>query len=599
MKKQNTYPRSLLIVLMITAVFSSCEKEYITEEPEAIFDQGERLVLNDNLVILDNSKLSHGGGQPGILFDESTGVVRFDEAVELGVAFELDSATVLNIDMDDEVLVRMVTSVETTGGEYVLQTTQGGINDIFDKAKIGFDFSPEYSNQQLKTKSISGLEGEELSKALTDDDGRIHPSRIRLVDGDKEVTIFSVKDNIARKTSQLSAGQDGKVGFEHQFNTQWYIPKLPITVGIEDFGFSVWTNLKADYHISKHYYKKHTWLGTVKVQDGATGTFTVTAEDTDISGWIDIGVEARGDVPLVDEDVPLFDPKELMFDIQVGPVPVVIGIEIELLLELDFKLGGELKLVSGVEFTYNIPKAQFGAWQNIAASSHSTGTHHDIQLGKEIKIEPRPLRMEAIAKLTQNYSIRPSFGFSIYRTAGPEIAFPVHAEYVVEMGVGESISLADTTEAPRGYVGWGSNLSVSAGAKCGLWLDFLGIADKHLDIPEIPVVPSIPLWHTPESMELVGNNNFAHTVVGEPKEVEVCISDLVHLPAPLMFVMWDGGADGSWKYPVTITGVFGKTKNTWTPTAAGSHAPYCSVKNGSLLEKGRVTFNTTTVASAN
>ena len=594
MKKYNNFSRSLLIALMIALAFSSCKKEYITEAPKAVSDKGERLVLNDNLVILENSKMSHGGGQQGILFDESTGVVRFDEASELGVVFELDTNTVVNIDMGDDVIVRKVTQVETSGGEYVLQTTQGGINDIFDKAKIGFDFSPEYSNQQLKTKSISGLQGEELSKALTDENGRIHPTRIRLVDGDREVTIFSVKDNIPLKSANSVARQDGKVGFEHQINPQLYIPKLPVTVGIEDFGFSVWTNLKADYHISKHYYTKHTWLGTVKIYDGETGTFSVTAEDTDISGWIDIGVEARGDVPLIDEDVPLFDPKELMFDIQVGPVPVVIGIEIELLLELNFKLGGELKLVSGMEFTYNIPKVEFGAWQNAAASSTSTGTHHDIKLSKEIKIEPRPLRIEAMAKLTQNYSIRPSFGFSIYRTAGPEIAFPVHAEYVIEMGAGESFSLADTTEAPKAYVGWGANLSASAGVKCGIWLDFLGLADKHLDIPEIPVIPSIPLWHTPGSMDLVYDNDFLKTVVGETKEVEVSVSDFTYLPAPLMFIEWEAGAGGSWKYPVTITGVLGKTKNTWTPTIAGEHAPYCIVKNGSLVEIGRETFNTTT-----
>ena len=174
MKKQNTYLRLFILALMVASVFSSCEKEYITEEPEIFYDKGERLVLNDNLVILENSQMSHGGGQEGILFDESSGIVRFDESCELGVVFELDTNTVLNIDMGNDVIVRKVTTVETTGGEYVLQTTQGSINDIFDKAKIGFDFSPEFSNQQLKTKSISSLKGEALSKALTDENGRIH-----------------------------------------------------------------------------------------------------------------------------------------------------------------------------------------------------------------------------------------------------------------------------------------------------------------------------------------------------------------------------------------------------------------------------------------
>jgi len=597
--RKNISPRLLLCVLFTAIVVSSCKKEFITEEPEVVYDKGERLVLNDNLMILDNSTLTHGGGQQGILFDESTGVVQFDVASEIGVAMELDTGVVLNIDMGDDVLVRKITDVTIKEEEYILQTSNGSINDIFDHAKVGFDFSPGYSNQQLLTKGVSGLVGEELSDALTDSNNRMHPTRIRLSDGDKEITLFSVKDNMSLAATE-SDDHTGKVGFDHQFNTQLYIPKLPVTVGIEDFGFSFWTKLKADYDISKHYKKVHVPLvGTKKVFDGTTASFIVSAEDIDISGWIDLGIEAKGDVPLVDEDVPLFDPKELMFDFQCGPVPVVVGIELELVMNLDFKLGGELKMVSGYEVTYNIPKAEFGAWESITAGipPHvNSGTTHEIEMGKFTKYGPRPLKIEAIAKLTQDYSLRPSLGFSIYRVAGPEIAFPLHATYVVDIGAGESVSLVDTTEAPKGYIGWGADLSVSAGAKGGIWLDFLGLEDKHLDIPEIPVTPSIPIWHTPNSMKLVEDNDFANTVVGEGKEVEVRVNDFETLPAPLMFVIWEGGAGGSWKYPVTITGLTGRTKNTWTPTQTGKHEPYCLVKNGTLIEKGRVTFKTTAVA---
>lgn len=599
MVRKNISLRLVLLVALTSAVVSSCKKEYITKEPEVVYDKGERLVLNDNLVLLDNSKLSHGG-QPGILFDESTGVLKFDAASEIGVAMDLDTTTVLNINMGDDVLVRKVTGVATEGGEYILQTSQGSINDIFDNAKIGFDFSPDYSNQQLLTKSISTLAGNELSDALTDNNNRMHPTRIRLSDGKKEITLFSVKDNVPLKSASTD-DHAGKVGFDHQVNTQFYIPKLPITVGLEDFGFSFWTKLKADYGISKHYTKVHVPVinKTKKVLDGTTASFIVSAEDIDISGWIDLGIEAKGDVPLVDEDVPLFDPKEMMFDFQCGPVPVIIGVELELLLNLDFQLGGELKMVSGYEVNYNIPKAQFGAWETISAGlppKVTSGVTHDVETGKFTNCGPRPLKIEAIAKLTQNYSLRPSLGFSIYRVAGPEVAFPLHANYVVDIGAGETVNLADTTSAPNAYVGWGADLSVSAGAEAGIWLDFIGFADKHLDIPELPVIPSIPVWHTPSSMKLIGDNDFSNTVVGQGKEVEVRVSDLVTLPAPLMFVMWNGGAGGSWKYPVTITGLNGKTKNTWTPAQPGEHEPYCIVKNGELDEEGRVTFKTTTVA---
>ncbi len=602
----------ILSILWLTTVFNSCKKDYVTEEPEIVYDQGERLVLNDNVIVLENSSMTHDG-QQGVLFDEATGVMQFDEACELGVVFELDTGAVLHINMEQKALVRKVTGVETNSGKYILQTEKSSIHDVYDNAEVKFDFSPDFSNEQLSTKSISNLSQERLSEALTDESGRIHPSEMYIMEGDKKITLFSVKDNMPLKTTKSVNAQDGKVGFEHQFNTQFYVPGLPITVGLEDFGFSLYTNLKADYSIKKHTRSFNThlpFIGKVSAVDGVTSSFVVDAEDTEISLWADLGVEATGAVPVVDEDVPLFDPKVLGFVFPVGCVPTHIHIECELVLELDFELGGEVKVVNGLELTTTLPKIEVGS--NFSAIYKDWHVHHskpyvtvdfDHKYGAihsfetpNVKLEQRPIRYEAMAKFVQNFSIRPSLGFSIDDMAGPEIAIPVHAINTLSMGAGESISVTDTTEAPKGYIGWGSALGTKVGLKAGIWLDFLGFANKHLDIPEIPLTPEIPVWHTPGSMNLLTDNDFSKTVVGQEKEVEVKVEDFFTLPAPLMFVVWEGGAGGTWKYPVTVTGVTGKTTNTYTPTSIGDHEPYCSVKNGNLIEKGKVTFTTTTLA---
>ena len=93
---------------------------------------------------------------------------------ELGVAFELDSACVLNIDMEDNVLVRVITAVALESGEYVLQTEAGTFTDVFKDIEIPLSFTPEYSMEQMQAKSLTGLSKEKLSKALTDKSGRIH-----------------------------------------------------------------------------------------------------------------------------------------------------------------------------------------------------------------------------------------------------------------------------------------------------------------------------------------------------------------------------------------------------------------------------------------
>ncbi|WP_170846822.1 hypothetical protein [Sunxiuqinia elliptica] len=61
----------------------------------------------------------------------------------------------------------------------------------------------------------------------------------------------------------------------------------------------------------------------------------------------------------------------------------------------------------------------------------------------------------------------------------------------------------------------------------------------------------------------------------------------------MMFVEWVSDGGGHWEHPITMTAL-GVAKNKWIPTEAGTHHPYCYVKNGKLKEIGRVNFTTTT-----
>nr|WP_319265694.1 hypothetical protein [uncultured Draconibacterium sp.] len=612
MKKRNHFSIYTLLLLLAAISFTSCQKDdTLIGEPEIVYDEGDRLILNDQVIILENSAMTHGGGQPGVDFDDVTGVLRFDRNTELGVAFEPDTLTVFHINMQPTAIIRKVTGVESTNNEYVFKTQPGFLHNVFDNANIKFDFDPGFSNLQTLNKNASILSTEELGKMLTDNKGRVHPSEVVMLDGDKRVVLFSARENKPLTKSGDLGDPHGNVGFTHQFNPQVYLP-LPITVGLEDFGFSFNTNLKAEFSTGTHKRSFSTHLpwpfpGSVEAVDGAKASFSVTADSTYINIWGDIGVEAQGSVPLVDEDVPLFDPKVLQFTFPVGGVPVMIHVECQLILGVHFELGGELKMVTGLELETLFPKTKVGASYDAAYNgisinkskpyihvkfNESFTPHFECEKPK-LQIVQRPFRMEAIAKFTHDLSIRPSLGFSLYDVAGPEIALPLHAINVMSIGAGESVNMQDTTEAPRAYIGWGSALGIKPAFKPGVWLDFFGF-NKHLDTPEIPLSPEIPIWHTPDAMHLIKDDGIKNTILGQEKEVEVQITDFFGLPAPLMFVMWDGVDGGNWKYPLTMTGITGKTTNVYTPTSDGKHEPFCLVKNGDLIEVGRVTFETTT-----
>ena len=589
-KNIKTYTVTFLSVLLMILLFSSCEKELITEDPTPVYDKGERLMLSNNLVVLDNSELTHSG-QQGVSFDEATEILKFDEAgIQDELETDLDTGMVVLIKMESNVLLRRITAVNKTNGEYVLQTSQGNISQVFDNARLNFDFNPEYSNEQLQTKSLSTLGPEELSTALTDKNKRIHPSEIHMIVGGKKELLFSVNKGMPliktkSANSETSVNSGNQVGFSHQFDTDLtLISAGVVSLILEDFGFSWYSNLTAEYSRDIGVFSQ-------------SGSFKVIATDMDIQAWFDAALVAEGETPLVNDDSELLLPVVIQFTFPVATVPVIIDVEFALDLGTEITLDGKARISSGYTVKYNIPRFEIGAhahhWDNLSGDHANWGPDFYYKEGRITDQHFHPLTIEAMATLKQVYTLKPTMGFAIYAVAGPEINMAIGAEYDFSVGAGAHFDV-EGTKAPEAYIGWGANLASRIGIGGGVWID-LKVVNKHWDIPTLPVLPNIPVWHTPESMEKKADNDFNQTVVGQPKEVEVEVRDSWTLPAPAMFVEWVSDGGGYWEQPITLTGL-GTTKNIWHPTETGDHSPYCYVKNGNLKEVGRVTFNTTTAA---
>ena len=599
---------ALILVATFSLLTISCQKDIIENEPEAFFDPGERIKINNYLLVLDDSELTHGGGEQGAFYDAESQVLILDTMV---VESEIDTSNVILIDREDDVLLLRVNQVTKEDGQYTVETERGFIHDVFDDVDLAFDFNPQYSDDKMKSASLSQLDNETLSQELTDDKNAIHPSEIRMIIGDTEQVIFSVDKDIPltttkSATSQYATNNDGRVGFDHQFNTNKTILEVgPVKLQLEDFGFSWYSDLRANYSTgTKYHHHKEcapSWLGggcvDIKTAYEKDVDFTLTATDMDIEAWFDIAAVIDGKLPLVSETDPIVN-LQLQFEFPVGAVPVILGVEFGLDLGIDISVEGAMKASTGYTIKYNIPKMEVGAhgWVKVPDAYHfGLDPKYDYTEGSIVEKKMHPLKLEAMATLKQVYTLKPTMGISAYRAAGPEINLAIGTEVDFGVGGGVSIDLEDP-KAPEAYVGWGSKWSTKVGAGGGVWIDCFGLANKHLDIPTLSLLPSIPIWHTPESMEKKADNDFAQTVVGETKEVEVEVKDSWTIPAPAMFVEWISDGGGYWEQPITFTGL-GTTKNTWHPTEAGTFAPYCYVKNGSLQEKGRVTFNTTTTAN--
>ncbi len=577
----------LLSTLFLACFMVACEPETIIEEPEAYYDEGEHLVLNNNLVIYDESSLTHNGAA-GFEYDSATQILKFDTVC---AEMKLDTGLILNIDTEEGVLNLLIEDVQVNNAEYVLQTSMSSVNKVFDNISVDFDFNPTYTNQKLLANEIEGLTKEELSAALTDDNNAIHPSEVQMIIAGKKLTLFSVRKNISMARNQsTSATNSNRVGFEHQINLNKTLVSVgPIDLKLEDLGFSWYSDLQANIKTKT----KKSW--GVTYYHSAEAKFY--ARNMDIEAWIDVAAVVSGKAPLVSENDPLLLPVEMRFEFPVGGVPVMIGVEFALDLAVEIDVSGEVKVGTGYTLGYHIPEVMVGAHMTQDGFDLSTGPLHSYTAGYISKKEMHPLKLEAMAAIDQTYTLKPTLGFSIYNMAGPEVALSVGAEVDFEVGGGVSVDLTNET-TPEAYIGWGSALKTKIGATGGAWIDVFGIVNKHWDIPQLPLVPSFTIWKTPHGLADESNDALANTVVGESKDVTVKVKDSFGLPAPFMFVEWESNGGGHWAEPITIA-TTGSSTNTWIPTDEGTFSPYCYVKNGTLKEMGRVTFTTTTTASSN
>jgi hypothetical protein len=363
----------------------------------------------------------------------------------------------------------------------------------------------------------------------------------------------------------------------------------PVALVLEDFGFSLESDISADWKI-----KSWTDWGW-HTKHYTEFDFDVDVKNIDINAWFDVAAVVEHEFKLPPQDVELMLPVMIQFQFPVGCVPVVIGVKLGLSLGVEIDADGKVKASTGYTVAYNIPRISVGASaENINLTEWDYDVHGNFDKGQITKSEFHPLKLEAMATVKQVYTLKPTLAFSVYRVAGPAINLAIGADFDFGVGAGVSFSL-ENSEAPKAYIGWDAELSTKVGVGGGVWLDFVGAVDKNLAIPNMTIFPSIPIWHTPESLVKKQDNDFAHTVVGQAKEVEVEVKDSWTMPAPGMFVEWESQEGGHWELPITMTAL-GTTKNKWIPTKPGTYNPYCYVKNGALKEVGRVTLTTTTVA---
>lgn len=628
--------RKLLIaplgmLLLLSVCFSCQDENLIVDEPVAVTIEGDKHVLNDQLQILDHSMLSYSGGQSGISFDESSGELLIDEQHVEG----MDTGTVMLVKYPDgQVLLRKVDHHINENGTYRLQTRKAGMDDVFHNVDLSLALSPDYSNLQIDDKSVPMLEGQDLTDALTDAQGHIHPSRMWLKQGEQRQLVFSVHDAIRLKSTSSTVAH-----LYHQFDTDFEVFDLDgVSFILKDVGFDFTSDMTLDYSIgtktTAYHYNTyslsltgaHKHKHTLHIPYSISSSVGVSASNTEIKTWFDVEakvdttIEEKNEIPLTVEDI------EIQIEFVVGAVPVLVEFCLGLDLEVDLEIGGGIGITTGIEMTTGVEKIAIKGggemsinykkiieenWSHPIDAAKKLAKEQPSQLLKDFSdyislnieepthsfstptikhIGMRKIEMDAMATCKMPITIHPKIGIAFYEITGPELFIPVGATPEFSIGAGVSIDPQHLEREPDVFVGWDASITPTLGIGGGIWFPLF---DKAYNFDPVTVpIPDALVYNLPTTLKV--DNKSIETVVNQTKEISVSVEGDLGVPIPLVFVNWNDGDNnngGHWEFKITMTGVDGKSSNIWVSDKTGTYSPSCNIQSGTLTILNEITFD--------
>lgn len=163
--------KKISFLLGLTLLLSCSDKDEFSdptvENVNAISAQ-----LNENVLLLHNSKLSNTNGDEGMEYEPATGTMKMSiESLE-AAEYKLKNTSILSVDFDTLAVLRKVTQIDTIGDFINVQTEDTDFEEVFRDAD--FELVSDMT-EDTDLKSTSTIE--EINEALRDGN-TIHPARV-------------------------------------------------------------------------------------------------------------------------------------------------------------------------------------------------------------------------------------------------------------------------------------------------------------------------------------------------------------------------------------------------------------------------------------
>lgn len=515
------------IYLLLVLLAISCEKEteYKDHEVTSEIYNGKQIEVSEAFIDLtaNNVSITHYNATNGEVTLSNAGSINFVQG------------NIITIDVDTMGYLRKVISAQTTGGQVEIKTEQAFLNEVF----VDEDFMLRTELIEPIQSKGSLLSNSQISSALTDKEGYIHPVEIiyHSVNGtnykkdvlsdfkstDGEFNIISV-DNDFTGTNLLGTSAD-KV---HLYIAEGNMTFFSDAVFEFDYDFDgvIDENTrfkKGSLKMFKYYFESEaSFLAKLKLKMIEGDTKEATKR--------------------------LLDLKKITAKFMVGTIPVWISFDCDIYGKYTFECDASLDLEWGFESTHNL----------VIGGMYTKSTDSFTPIKEYTPVNTvYPFNLSGELNLASRVELYPRIEVKFYDFFGP------YAEVVpyVRGYFNSSLQYVNDNGSNETFVAWDLGIDLGMDFRVGSELTFLwGLVNKEFG-PDTYNCFETPLWKSPQTITLLSNLP-AEADPNTTHKVKVKVTDNMNMPVAFCPVYFEG--DGNFSQSIAITNINGEAEIDWT-----------------------------------
>jgi uncharacterized protein (TIGR02145 family) len=468
--------------------------------------------------------------------------------------------------------IRKITETTQNEDTVFVKTEQATMEDIFYDESFKLSTAMVVPTQNLKSASLA-----EIEKALTDDDGFIHPVEVIYLDKNgatlKSISIFS--ENVETQKGMVNFHQDWSgfsiFNYADNFSVQ---NKNGVFVSYNGSARSYiaegFCSFDSDFIIECDYRPpgiEWNW-GSTKIRKGELKSFNFYSDSAKVDfrhvlGFdLNIGFEVGKEWTLIPDIV------NVKFKYLIGAVPFWVDVKVDLKGSLKASFAGGTNTLQGFHNTNYLTlgaKYENKDWSPIYNIEKNT---ESISTGEK-----------DYGKLDFRLDLYPSVQIKMYNVIGPYLNFGPYLNY-------EVVSSGDAN--------WNKSLDFGFDANLGVSAKVLGVEIASFNGGSYNFF-NYNLWQSPLKLSIVsGDNQSADTSAFLPQPLIVEVRDNYDNPVENVKIYYEPSDNGMVEYLILRTDSTGQAKVNWKLSKEeGTNLLRAFIKDGKDLEipQATVTFS--------